>query len=339
MATAAPSREISAESGLIQARPGASLWADYFSDRELKAREKREGPTKWLLQYMVMSGLAEKRPFPLRLRDLIVYPVQRDQAPISIIWGTVDGLGRNLAIEDIESIGFGTDQFYMPMHIDDSWGPYTKTVLTVDPSGRGLDKTAWCAMSEGNGYLWCHGCDGIEGGYEPHVLQELAALAKKYNVGQIIVEDVAGFGMLAQLLEPHVRQLSSQGDAHAKAGEWMCRVDTERVSGQKEKRIVTALEQVMSSHRLIVSREVAANRTIQHQLTRITLERGSLAHDDEIDAMASAVRQFEDMLSVDPIEAAERSRHKYIREQLAEQRKMMGLRPKAASWFNYHWRK
>ncbi len=77
--------------------------------------------------------------------------------------------------------------------------------------------------------------------------------------------------------------------------------------GQKELRIIDTLEPVLASHKLLVHEAVieADYRTAVtldgtvdvsvsgfHQLTRITKERGSLGHDDRLDALAIGVAYF-----------------------------------------------
>jgi hypothetical protein len=57
---------------------------------------------------------------------------------------------------------------------------------------------------------------------------------------------------------------------------------------------------VVANHRLVIDPKVANDTTLMHQLTRLTRERGSLAHDDRIEALSGAVGLFRDQLQVDP---------------------------------------
>ncbi|PXX61360.1 hypothetical protein SAMN05660489_04170 [Pseudomonas sp. LAMO17WK12:I10] len=84
--------------------------------------------------------------------------------------------------------------------------------------------------------------------------------------------------------------------------------------GQKELRICDVLEPVLGSHKLVVmegviERDYETTLSIDattdvkyssfYQLTRITKERGSLAHDDRLDALAIGVQFFTNALEKD----------------------------------------
>jgi hypothetical protein len=58
---------------------------------------------------------------------------------------------------------------------------------------------------------------------------------------------------------------------------WRCSIEPNKewARGQKETRILAALEPVTGQHRLVVSRAVAANERLQTQYTRLTRQRNS----------------------------------------------------------------
>lgn len=84
---------------------------------------------------------------------------------------------------------------------------------------------------------------------------------------------------------------------------------------QKEKRIIDTLEPVLNQHRLVFDYGVvkedlrpyldgsydpkAFEYTLFYQLTRITKDRGSLKHDDRLDALAMAVAYWVKIASID----------------------------------------
>jgi hypothetical protein len=80
--------------------------------------------------------------------------------------------------------------------------------------------------------------------------------------------------------------------------------DAKWARGSKEARIIDTLEPVMNQHRLVVDRKLIerdydSTRSyagedqqpyrLFYQMTRITKEKGCLAHDDRLDAVAGAV--------------------------------------------------
>ena len=85
-------------------------------------------------------------------------------------------------------------------------------------------------------------------------------------------------------------------------------------SGQKELRIIDTLEPVMGRHRLVVHEDIIdydiesvtrypidERETYKffHQMSKVTIEKGALVHDDSIDAVAGAVRRWVEILAVD----------------------------------------
>jgi hypothetical protein len=96
-----------------------------------------------------------------------------------------------------------------------------------------------------------------------------------------------------------------------------------RHSKQKELRIIDTLEPVMNQHRLVIDREViqkdydsiqkypndiAQRYSLFYQMTRITKDRGALAHDDRLDALAMATAYWVEQMAGDADELM-RERH------------------------------
>ena len=139
---------------------------------------------------------------------------------------------------------------------------------------------------------------GFKEGYADSVLRALATKAKYYNLQSIIVEPNFGNGMFAQLLRPVVLEIYPG-----------CVVDDAKAaSAQKEARIIDTLEPVMMRHKLIVDKQVIeddykvyeknSQYSLFYQMTRLSRDRGALAHDDRIDAVAGGVEYFRDMVSM-----------------------------------------
>ena len=69
--------------------------------------------------------------------------------------------------------------------------------------------------------------------------------------------------------------------------------------GNKEARMLDALEPVMAQHRLVFDRKAISVEKNQKQLTRLHSARGALAHDDRVDVLAAAVKHWYDILHLD----------------------------------------
>lgn len=308
-------------------KAGSSIWPDRFTTLDLMEREAAEGRTTFLMQYQMVTDLSDGDRYPLTLKDAIVFPVLTDKAPISIAWGQRNDRGGTTRCEDIPSLGFGTDGWYSPIFFDDEWHAYTGTVMWIDPSGRGKDKTAYAVVSHLHGYLWVHEVKGLDGGFSPATLDTLANAAKRTKARRVLVEDNFGQGMFVSLLEPYLQRLRDE--------EWGASIEPVRVSGQKEIRIITALEPVLNQHRLVVHPDVARNQDLQRQWTRITRQRQCLSHDDEIEALAMACNAWQLDLAVDPEKARQRTLDLEQERRIRESYAAIGRSMPSARWHRH----
>ena len=317
-------------------QPGDPMWPDRFDDHDLIGREAAEGKSKFAMQFKLLRGLDDALRYPLKLADLTVFPVQRDKAPISVMWGTRDHVAASTRIEDIPCLGFRGDGLYRPVMFDKQWEPYTSTKMWIDPSGKGEDKTGVAVVSHLNGFLWCPYCQGLPGGYGPDALQALAATAQAWRVSEVYLEDNFGQGMLEPLLRPVLERLFVRAeDAGPERPAWSCSIETVRASTQKEIRIIEALEPVMNQHRLVIAPDVIENQDLQRQMTRITRQRDCLPHEDELEALAMCVWAWQDILHVDPNISAERSRASEIERELEDFRRLAGAPSQEPSWVSH----
>lgn len=277
---------------------GSSTEPTRFSDFDLNGRKISYGSVGYALQFMLNPSLSDVDRFPLKLSNLIVQSVDRDVAPEKLVWAR----SPDLAWEDIPCIGLKGDRFYRPMSIVGELVPYTGSVMSIDPSGRGQDETGYAVVKMLNGFLYVSDCGGIQGGYEEGTLNELVRIAKDNKVNKIIIESNFGDGMFTQLITPIFGR------------EYPCTIEEVRHSIQKEKRIIDTLEPVLGTHRLVVDPKVFENdwKTIQkytserqlryslsYQLTRITHQRNSLQQDDRLDALSIAVNYWVEQMAQD----------------------------------------
>jgi len=261
-----------------------------FPDEELEGREKSYGKSGFALQFMLDTTLSDTERYPLKLSDLVVLDVDQTQAPVKVVWSS----GAQYALNDIPCVGFTGDRLHAPMMVSDKWADFQGSVMAIDPSGRGQDETGFAIVKMLYGFLYLVESGGLKGGYTPENLQILSMMAKKHNVNAIIIESNFGDGMFAALLKPVLFKVHG------------CQVDEVRHNIQKERRIIDTLEPVMNQHRLVVdkrlfnmdfnSSDVPAYQLF-YQLTRITRDKGSLGHDDRLDALAIAVAYWVEQMS------------------------------------------
>jgi hypothetical protein len=262
-----------------------------FNELDLNEREASYGRSGFAMQFMLDTTLSDAERYPLKLMDLIVMALNPTEAPAKVVWAPTP----KSIISDVQMVGLAGDNFYRPMEVVGPFSPYTGTIMSIDPSGRGKDETGYAIVKVKNGILYLLAAGGFQGGYEPATLQALAVLAKRFEVNQIVCEDNFGDGMFTALLQPVVSKVHP------------CFVEEVHSTGQKERRIIDTLEPVMNQHRLVVDEAVVRNdyqdgdprKTLFYQMSRLTKDRGALAHDDRIEALALAVQFWVDSMRRD----------------------------------------
>jgi hypothetical protein len=276
---------------------GAPTDPDRFSDLDLLEREASYGRSQFTLQFQLDTTLSDLERFPLRLSDLVVMEI-KDHAPEKIVWSS----GAEYRITDLPAVGFSGDYYHRPAFLHGDWLEFQGCVMFVDPSGKGIDETAYSIVAHLNGNLFILEVGAFKEGYTEKVLEGLAQAAKRQQVKLILLEDQFGQGMLQSLLQPYLRKI------------YPCTIEPVRSNVQKERRIINAIEPVLNQHRLIVNRSVVENDAkarendpvetalsyqLFHQLTHLTVDKNCLQHDDRLDSLAGAIEYWNESLAID----------------------------------------
>jgi hypothetical protein len=311
-----------------------------FTDDDLSERLLSYGRAGFALQFMLDTNLSDVDRYPLKLKDLVIAPLNADLAPERVIWSSLP----EYALKDVQVVGLDGDMYYRSVPMPSiNYLPYTSKVLAIDPSGRGKDETGWAVLGLCHGLLYLLDAGGYATGYSEETLESLAGTAKKWAVNEVIVEANFGDGMFTRLLTPVLSRT------------WPCGVEEVKHSIQKEKRLVDTLEPVISSHRLVVNSElidkdyhstdkyigkVDSDRLTYYQLfyqmTRLTRDKGSLAQDDRLDALAIAVAHFTESMARDVQKAVDDHRERLMDQELERFRKNVfklgSTRPRPKTW-------
>lgn len=270
-----------------------------FGMEDLLERKASYGKAGFALQFMLNTQLSDVERYPLKVRDLIFMACDKTMAPMKIAWGPDEDRRMN----SLPNTAMNGDYMYAPMHIDkDNFAEYTGSVMSIDPSGRGQDETGYAVVKMLNGYLFVTACGGLTGGYDDKTLEVLSGIAKEHAVNHIIVESNFGDGMYTKLLTPVMARTHK------------CLIEEVRHSQQKEKRIIDTIEPVMARHKLVIDpkvieedyqtaqrydQAVRLSKQMVYQMTRVTMERGALRHDDRLDALAMAVGYWVEQMARD----------------------------------------
>lgn len=315
---------------------GSSTDPKRFTDDDLAERELEYGRSGFALQFMLDTTLSDATRYPLKVNDLIVYGCQGDTAPSFVRWG--NNPVNKLKLKNVAMAG---QDYFNPESVEGPYLPYMMSCMSVDPSGRGKDETAYTVAKWASGNVFVPEAGGLSGGYTDEVMIHLCNAAKRHKVNAIVIESNFGDGMFAQLLKPHLTRI------------YPCQIVEVRQNSMKEARIIDTLEPVMNQHRLIIDPSViekeyedcfkrytpeqAPKYMLMYQLSRITRERGALKHDDRLDALAIAVEYFNAQMDLDA-EAAKKLREDEAWEQELERWRQETLSRDYDNRTNFHTR-
>lgn len=291
-----------------------------FDDTDLKERELSYGKAGFALQFMLNPNLSDAEKYPLKLRDLIVADLDPESSPMVYQWLPNPQNKR----EDVPNVGLMGDSYHTYQTVGSAFSSYTQKILVIDPSGRGKDETGYAVLYQLNGYIFAMEVGGMRGGYEDSTLEALAKIGRKWKVNEYVIEGNFGDGMYLELFKPVAARIHPAAVTEVKS------------KGQKELRICDVLEPIMGSHRLIINASAivqdyqsASDKdgvrnpiySLFYQMTRISRERGALAHDDRLDALAIGVQFFVESMAKDANKGEREVTEEWLEEQMENPRK------------------
>lgn len=265
----------------------------------LTKKEIDQGAAYFQLQHMLDTRLMDEDRFPLKSGDLVFMHVAAKSAPLEINFQRTPELRVHTPSDwPVE------EHYYRAHSFGDTFGPFTGCHMYVDPAGGGQngDETAYAVTKFCGGRVLLVDVGGVPGGLGEESLDALTDLAGIWLPTQIDVEKNFGNGALASVWQPKLHKKHK------------CRIEDVWESGQKELRIIDALEPVIGSNRFIIDEkllekdwqscqkypaEKRASYSFFYQLSRITRDKDSLSHEDRLDAVAGSVRHWLQFLKQD----------------------------------------
>lgn len=279
-----------------------------FNEEEIYKRRLSYGKAGFALQFMLNTNLSDVEKYPLKVADLIVSSLDPEEASLTYSWSNE----RMHRLADVPCVALKGDYYHEPNSRSTETVHYTGCCMAIDPSGRGQDETAYSVVKYLNGYLFVVEVGGYREGYSDGVMQQLANKAKYHGVNEIVIEGNFGDGMFTKLFTPVVIRTHP------------CAISEVKNYAQKEARIIDTLEPVMMKHKLVVNTQVITDDfavyemnqqySLFYQMTRLSRDRGSLAHDDRLDALTMAIKYWLDQMDRDE----QVGRNEIIEEQLEQ---------------------
>lgn len=300
-----------------------------FSDEELRKRRDAEGLSAYTLQYLLDTSLSNRDKYPLKLRELMVVPLDTKRGPRVVSWG----MGETK--RHLPTMGFGGDFMHAPAWVSPETDPYNKVVAAIDPSGRGTDESAMVIVAELHGMLFgLHTYASLDG-YSQETLEAMASRCVQYGVHEVYVEANFGDGMFVSLFRVVLTRAWEKANASRKPSEHGGTEIIEiKSSNQQAKhlRILAVLEPITQQHRLVLNEDMVLGDyeglakidgedtrhkySLMWQYTHLTRERDGIPKDDRLEALAMACKPFAEAMGVDPGDMAVRRRQEGEEDEL-----------------------
>lgn len=283
---------------------GQATDPELLGEDTLLEKEIDQGPAYFQLQHMLDTKLMDADRYPLKTNLLMFMSLPPRNVPITLNWMA----HKDYMLHTPQDFPIDAE-FYEVCGHSDEWVDFTGTHMYVDPSGGGKngDELAWAVTKFRAGYIYLVDVGGVPGGLHESNQDLIADLAFKWKPNQVDFEDNFGAGSFRQVITPKIHK-KFKDHPHT------CGVEGVYESGQKELRIIDILEPVISGQRLVVDSNLIEKDWAQcskygiesrptyslfFQMARLTRDRGSLGHDDRLDAVAGSCRHWNELLAVD----------------------------------------
>lgn len=288
-----------------------------LGEDKLTKKEIDQGAAYFQLQHMLSTKLSDNDRFPLKTSLLRVLAFDKEEKVIPLVIGFVRTEQNQITMPEGQKL---KDKLYRVQEASE-FHKYEGPHMFVDPSGGGQngDELAYAITGFAGGRVALTAVGGVPGGLTDVQTDWLTNAVLKHKPRTIAIEKNYGNGALAQVWLPKLRK------AILAAG--LPPVDVEETwsTGQKELRIIDTLEPVIGGGKLVVhedliqedwdqcqqySNDKKDTYSLFWQLARLTRDRGSLIHDDRLEAVAGSVQHWVEYLSVDEQKAITAAKNK-----------------------------
>lgn len=299
---------------MLQGKAGDATDKVRFPKEVLLERQAGMGTTGYKLQYMLDTTLSDAEKFPVKQSDMIVYPLDKIEAPLTISY-----TGNKEYSLDIPNLGFTGDRCHKPIRVSGDYKKYDKIIMSIDPSGSGSDETTYCVLGVLSGNVYVLDWGGTRLGFSEEALMILALKAQEYKVNEIVPEKNYGGGMFTELFRKVLISI------------YPCTIIEDfNVKGQKEKRILDNILPLLGNHQLVFNEDKIREEvewvqknpmdnlqySLMYQMTHMTYDKRCIPHDDRIDALAIACQYISYMVVVNADKRLQEIKDKELEEWL-----------------------
>lgn len=294
-----------------------------YDEEALREKELDQGPEGFALQFMLDTSLADAARQQLKLSDFLVANFDSDRVPEVLVYQAAPKYAAQLPV----SFPVPMTTMYNPVPVDCAFVVPGMRMMYIDPAGGGADEMAFGISTAVGPYIHVLDVGGLKGGLSGKNPGLLCDLIRKHEVTVVQVESNMGHGLFEINLRAELEKRAT-GYTDRETGEVFppdpffkgVGVIGEYSTNQKERRIIDSMVSAAQRHRIILHRQVFESDELygrQHsadkrnlysvfqQISSITTDRNSLAHDDRIEALAGCVRYWKGVLALDENKAAE----------------------------------
>lgn len=301
----------------------------FFSSKTIKER-MGAGLLDFGMENMLLINPGKQTGPPLKLSQLIVMPIDRDQAPVRV-------KGGGPRIGDIPCEGLLNDKLFGPDTTDTIRAPFQTIEAAIDIAGEGNDLMGLSIAGYLNGLYFVKVCKGLPGGASEETMNGLATLLRHHGARKAWVEtniDVLGtFVPALQAACDRMRVWPGQNPNWPLG--WACTAEGFHATGVKEIRICQTIGPIAGGGRVIIDPSVLrpditveASQSFQYQWTRIRPIRKWLKEDGAIDSLGSLFHKLQEGTSgnrTDPDKGRPQQEKLRVQALLNECRRKEGL--------------
>lgn len=299
----------------LDGKRGAPTDPERYGDAALCEKELDQGPEGFQLQYMLDTSLSDAQRLQLRLSDLIVANFSWESVPEVVPYRADPSMLVPLAA----TFPVSQTRMYYAANAQTTYRPLQDLMMFIDPAGGGADEMGVACSGALGPYIHLLRTVGLRGGLTAPNIKRILEMLLFYKIKYVRVESNMGHGLFEMNLLGELAKATLDWNGAPEPFFKEVAVEGEYSTGQKERRIIDSMVSAMQRHYIIVHQEVFKDDeecgqahaidkrnlySLWGQMANITTDRGSLAHDDRLEAAAGAIRYHKARLIEDEATAA-----------------------------------
>lgn len=299
----------------LDGKRGAPTDPERYGDAALCEKELDQGPEGFQLQYMLDTSLSDAQRIQLRLSDLIVANFGWESVPEVVPYRADPSMLVPLAA----TFPVSQTRMYYAANAQTTYRPLQDLMMFIDPAGGGADEMGVAVSGAMGPYIHLLRTVGLRGGLVAANVKRILEMLLFYKIKYVRVESNMGHGLFEMNLLGELAKAAMDWNGSPEPFFKEVAVEGEYSTGQKERRIIDSMVSAMQRHYVVVHAEVFKDDeecgqahaidkrnlySLWGQMANITTDRGSLAHDDRLEAAAGAIRYHKARLVEDEATAA-----------------------------------